>query len=147
MFMKGKAKNKKGFSFLELIVVVIIITILAANGAIVYSKFIKRTMIAEGKMLVSSIEKIERLYKAESGDYKQFADTSYSKIPEIDARANKYFQTFSVYVPGNVTDSVFKVITKSELVALAGVEVALDVFDNKSDIMTVSYSGIISEQN
>ena len=136
--MKYDTRNNKGFTLVELLIVLAIIGILSLNAIIAYSKFVKEAMISEGKMLVSSISKVEKLHHAEFGDYQQISNTSYSNIPEIDSRYNKYFKTFSVYVPGNVADSAFTIVTTSEQNILSGVEIVLHAFENKPNIMTVA---------
>lgn len=136
--MKQSVKKNKGFTLVELLIVLAIIAILSLNAVLAYSKFVKEAMISEGKMLVSSIAKVEKLHHAEFGDYQQILNASYSSIPEIDSRDNKYFKTFSVYVPGNYADSTFTVVTTSEMNILAGVEVLLHSFSNKSNITLVN---------
>ncbi|MDD5021983.1 MAG: prepilin-type N-terminal cleavage/methylation domain-containing protein [Endomicrobiaceae bacterium] len=140
--MKNQTKKNKGFTLVELLIVLAIVGILSFNAVVAYSKFVKEAMISEGKMLASSIVKIERLYHAESNNYYEILNSSYSEVPEIDSRFNKYFKTFSVHVPGNVADSIFTVVTTSEQNVLAGVEVVIHAFENKSSIMTVTYTGL-----
>lgn len=131
-------RNKKGFTMVELGIVFVIVGILTLNSVMAYRKFVKEAMISEGKMLVSSIAKVERLYHAESNSYHPIANASYNEIPEIDSRHNKYFSTFSVNVPGDVPDSIFTVITTSQLNILCCVQVVLHVFENKPSILIVN---------
>lgn len=131
-------KQSKGFTLIELTVTIVIFGILVVMSLFSYRKFVKEAMISEGKMLVSSIAKIQKLYHAESEDYHAISATSYSTVPEIDARFNKYFQTFSVDVPGNMTDALFTVTTSSQLSVLCCVEVIMHVFENKPSILIVN---------
>lgn len=135
--MKMNFKNNKGFTMVELGIVFVIIGILTLNSVMAYRKFVKDAMISEGKMLASSIAKIQKLYHAESGDYHAIAETSYNTVPEIDARFNKYFKTFSVEVPGTYQNSIFTVVTKSETNVLVGIEIVLHAFENKASILIV----------
>jgi len=125
----------KGFSLVELTITIVIFSILVSISLFSYRRFVKDAMISEGKMLISSIAKIQKLYHAESGDYHTISETSYSTVPEIDARFNKYFKTFSVQVPGTYPNSIFTVITKSEHNVLADVEIVLHAFDNSPNIL------------
>jgi len=144
--MKYQTKSNKGFTLIELTITIAIVGILSFSAILSYSKFVKDAMISEGKMLVSNIVKVERLYQAENGTYYELLNASYSAIPEIDSRFNKYFNTFSVRVPGDVTDSTFTVVTTSEQNILAGVEVILHAFESKSSILIVNYTGLTEEE-
>ena len=127
----------RGFSLVELTITIAIFGILVSISLFSYRRFVKDAMLSEGKMLISSIAKIQKLYHAESGDYHTISETSYSTVPEIDARFNKYFKTFSVQVPGTYQNSIFTVITKSEHNVLAGAEVVLHAFDDKTNILII----------
>ncbi|MDD3066194.1 MAG: prepilin-type N-terminal cleavage/methylation domain-containing protein [Endomicrobiaceae bacterium] len=137
--MKTKLNSIKGFTLVELLIVFAIIGILSLNSIVAYRKFVKEAIVSEGKMLVSSIAKIEKLYHAESGKYQPITNASYNEIPEIDARFNKYFKNFSVRVPGDVPDASFTIITISSESQIANAEVILHVFANKSNILVVNF--------
>ena len=130
-------KRNKGFTLIELAITFVVFAILVVIAVFSYSKFIKEAMISEGKALASSVAKVQIYHHSECGDYHELLNESYSMLPELDARQNKYFRNFSVYVPGNYTDAIFTVITTSEMNALAGIQVVLHVFKNKPSILTV----------
>ncbi len=130
-------KLNRGFTFIELIITIAIFSILVSISLFSYRRFVKDAMISEGKLLISSIAKIQKLSYTEAGGYTAISETSYSNVPEIDARFNKYFKTFSVQVPGTYQNSIFTVVTKSENNILAGTEVVLHAFDDKTNILII----------
>ena len=60
---------KKGFTLLELIVVIIIIGILATLGFTQYTKVIERGRTAEAKAILGTIRTAQESYKLENGSY------------------------------------------------------------------------------
>ncbi len=130
-------KKNKGFTLIEIAVTFVIFAILVIITVFAYGKFIKEAMVSEGKALASSVAKIKKYHHLKTGEYHNILNESYTTLPEIDARQNKYFRNFSVYVPGNYPDSIFTVITTSEMNVLAGIQVVLHVFQNKPSILSV----------
>ncbi|MDD5454704.1 MAG: prepilin-type N-terminal cleavage/methylation domain-containing protein [Candidatus Ratteibacteria bacterium] len=85
--MRKLLYNKKGFTLVELMVVVIIVGILAAVAVPLYRSNVQRALASEGKALVGSIRTAQRVYFAEHGVYGAWADIS----AQIDLTGNKYF--------------------------------------------------------
>lgn len=140
-------KNHKGFSLMELVITFVVFAILIVLVVGSYGIFVKEAKTSEGIMLASSIAKIQKMYYAEFSEYKPAENASFTEVPEIDAKLNKYFKTFSVYVPGKVDGAAFTVQTSSEGTILYGVEVVLHVFKSKGNIMTVYYTEPTGEKS
>ncbi len=60
---------KKGFTLLELIVVIIILGILATLGFSQYAKMIEKSRISEAKMILGQIRAAQAAYKVEYNSY------------------------------------------------------------------------------
>ena len=94
--MKNK-QRKRGFTLVELMIVVVIVGILASIGVPIYRTYTRKAMAAEGRSLVGAISSAERVYYAENGQYYLVpAPTSFDTTISVDARGNKYFQTYTV---------------------------------------------------
>jgi prepilin-type N-terminal cleavage/methylation domain-containing protein len=97
--MKGQRKQK-GFTLIELIIVIVIISILALVSVPIYRGYTRRAMGSEGTALAGSIATAEKAWFAEHGTYRVIAagtafDTGFGTL-DIDARNNAYFGTFGV---------------------------------------------------
>lgn len=107
-------KNNKGFSLVELMVVIIIVGILSFVSFNMYKRYKKNAIMTEGKALLSSLIDFEDVYYTEKDIY--FSDnigfrssvpSSETKIVGINAASNKYFRTFNFIRNGsNVTIQV-----------------------------------------
>jgi len=60
---------KRGFTLLELIVVIIILGILATLGFTQYTRVVERGRTAEAKMILGQIRTAQEAYKLENGAY------------------------------------------------------------------------------
>ena len=93
--MKNIIKNKKGFTLVELVIVIVIVGILSVISVPIYRGYVEKAMMTEGKVLIGAIGKAELAYHVEHG---YFFDTpgwtSYSRELDIDTSANKYFYEF-----------------------------------------------------
>ena len=94
--MESIIKNKKGFTLVELVIVIVIVGILSVISVPIYRGYVEKAMMTEGKVLIGAIGKAELAYHVEHG---YFLDTngwtSYSSELDIDTSANKYFYSFS----------------------------------------------------
>ena len=111
--------SKKGFTLVELMVVVIIVGILAAVAVPLYRSNLKRAMSSEGVALVGSIRTAERVYYAEHDKYTGVA----SELGGIDLTGNKYFTAAPAF--SNVAATTFTV-TATGTGDAAGVTAAID---------------------
>jgi len=94
--MKNIIKIKKGFTLVELVIVIVIVGILSVISVPIYRGYVEKAMMTEGKVLIGAIGKAELAYHVQHG---YFFDTNgrteYSSELDIDAGANKYFYEFS----------------------------------------------------
>jgi prepilin-type N-terminal cleavage/methylation domain-containing protein len=84
--------NIKGFTLIELIIVVIIIGILSAIGGPIMSRTVAKAKKAEALAALGTIRTAERLYSVEKGDYPATIDAvaaaGFMNLSDLDG---KYF--------------------------------------------------------
>jgi len=68
-------KNAKGFTLIELMIVVVIIGILAAIAMPQYNKYVARTQVAEAFALLGPVKQALTLYYQENGNFPDDTDT------------------------------------------------------------------------
>jgi len=89
--MGGNGKGGKGFTLVELMVVVIIIAILVSLAIPLYRTNIKKAMATEGAALLGAVLTTEKLYYAQNVTYSDDnADLN------VDAIGNKYFTSYTL---------------------------------------------------
>lgn len=104
-------KKIKGFTLVELVIVVTLIVILSTISVPLYKGHANKARALEGYALLKSIRDAELLYKQEystwyAGNYSdRYGGTCFHEILGIDARGNKYF-TFFRFI-GEVNLSAF----------------------------------------
>jgi prepilin-type N-terminal cleavage/methylation domain-containing protein len=107
-----KKRVSRGFTLIELVIVIVIISILSVVSVPMYRGYVRRAYATEGRTLVGSVCRAEKVYLVEKGVYLAVSPpVNYSPALDIDARTNQYFQTFSVtasgsYEAGNATFEV-----------------------------------------
>lgn len=90
-------KNTKGFTLVELVIVIVIVGILSIVAVPIYRGYTRKAMASEGKSLLGSVQTSQKIYFAEYGTfYAPAAATSYDGVLDVDARANKYFKQYRV---------------------------------------------------
>jgi len=89
--MMNRKNRSKGFTLVELMVVVIIVGILAAVAVPIYRQNVKRAMASEGAALLGSVLTAERVYYAEHNTY-----TDDEAALGVETTGNKYFKDFTV---------------------------------------------------
>ncbi len=89
----------KGFTLIELVVVLVIISILSLMGVTTYRNSVKKAMASEGLALVAAVAKTEKIYFATHGSYLRVGNTNRNTELCIDCSNNTYFRTFRVIVP------------------------------------------------
>lgn len=106
-----KASNKKGFTMIELLVVLLIVGILAAVAAPIYLANVSKAKASEAVAVMSQIRQAERELKVKKGSYQALADGDYlANDPDaatnpglgIDIGANQYFSDncYTVVITG-----------------------------------------------
>lgn len=105
-------KKLKGFTFLEFITVISIVSILFLASVITYKEYIKKIIYTEGKSLIASIVKAQNIYYARHNTFYGFSG-NFSQELEIDARVNKYFKFFET-VPGGLIPKTSNNYPKNE---------------------------------
>lgn len=126
-------RKMRGFTLIELVVVMVIVGILSVIAVPLYRGYTRRAMAAEGKALVGSIATSEKVYLAEHGVYHAAgtiaAPINYDATIDIDARANTYFNTYSISISGAISsgDAAFTATTSGVVGGDAdGITVVLD---------------------
>ena len=93
--MNNIIKTKKGFTLVELVIVIVIVGILSVISVPIYRGYVEKAMITEGKVLLSAIGKAELAYHVEHGYFLNVSGyDEYVSDLDIDLRGNKYFKQF-----------------------------------------------------
>ena len=95
-------ENKKGFTLVELVIVIVIVGILSAISVPVYRGYVEKAVMAEGKTLLGAIAKAELAYHVQHKRFVAINKTQASKKLGVDARGGKYFYAFYTEVSGTV---------------------------------------------
>lgn len=96
--IQKKLKNRKGFTLVELIIVIAILGILAAIVVPQFKGFTAKAKIGADKTNIKILQNAAETYEAEHGSYPDSADdiTEYVKeIPKTSADGSFYFDTSS----------------------------------------------------
>ena len=89
-------KSTKGFTLVELVIVIVIVGILSIVAVPIYRGYTRKAMASEGKALLGSVQTSQKIYYAEFGAFLFTASTGYDAALDVDARANKYFKEYTV---------------------------------------------------
>lgn len=100
--MIKKFLNNNGFSLIECVVVVVIISIVVLIWGFYGSDHMKIAYMNEGHMLVEKVVAQERLYMAKNSAFLTVPTGTSSTALNIDTKQNNYFKTFKTTVAGNV---------------------------------------------
>ena len=96
----GNYKNKKGFTLVELVIVIVIVGILSAISVPVYRGYIEKAIMAEGQTLLGAIGKAELAYHLQHKRFLPVEKTDHSSDLNVDARGGKYFNKFYAELSG-----------------------------------------------
>ena len=92
--------NKKGFTLVELVIVIVIVGILSAISVPIYRGYIEKAIMAEGQTLLSAIGKAELAYHLQHKKFLAVSKTDHSSELNVDARGGKYFNKFYAELSG-----------------------------------------------
>jgi prepilin-type N-terminal cleavage/methylation domain-containing protein len=125
-------KSTKGFTLVELVIVIVIVGILSVVAVPVYKGYTKKAMATEGKALLGAINTSQKVYFAE---WDRFVNGTESAALDVDASTNKYFK--SIVLTG--TDTGFTATT-SGIGAANGI--GLTLRGSKSGESVITESGL-----
>ncbi len=97
----------KGFTLVELVIVIVIVGILSIVGQVVYRNYTKQAVISEGRALMGAILTSQKAYYVENRKFYKSTletDTTYTSMDEVlgvDASGNKYFSVFNPSAKSN----------------------------------------------
>ena len=89
-------ENKKGFTLVELVIVIVIVGILSIVAVPIYRGYTRKAMLTEGKSIIANIENSEKIYYAENSFFYSTQKKSFDKVLDVDVRSNKYFRSFEI---------------------------------------------------
>ena len=124
--MNNIIKKRKGFTLVELVIVIVIVGILSVISVPIYRGYVEKAMMTEGKVLIGAIAKSELAYHVEHGYFLNVGWTNSSRELDIDVRGNKYFREFYAQSGGG------SYYTSSNISAVASIEKDSYNYDNDS---------------
>ena len=99
-------KKIKGFTLVELVIVIVIVGILSAISVPVYRGYIEKAIMAEGQTLLNAIGKAELAYHLQHKRFLAIDKTGYNPDLNVDARGGKYFKRFYTELSGSASGPV-----------------------------------------
>jgi prepilin-type N-terminal cleavage/methylation domain-containing protein len=130
-------KKAKGFTLVELVIVIIIVGVLSILSFPIYQNQARRAVVSEGKSLLNSIHTAQKIYYAEYGTFYSAGDVAdgYNSVLDVDARANKYFPSYSITAGTDTFTATAAGIGRAQ-------GIVLTLTSNSSDDPIISESGI-----
>ena len=92
---------KKGFTLVELVIVVIIVGILAAIGLTQYNKVVEKSRAAEARMLLGTLRTAQIAEWNENGNYQTVANLSVGA--PADCTGSEHYFSYSCATTGTCT--------------------------------------------
>lgn len=126
---------KKGFTLVELVIVIVIVGILSIVAVPIYRGYTRKAMGTEAKSLLGSIQTAQKVYYAEHSTFKTVSGvTDFDEELDVDARSNKYFTGFTVTVNNSGTDELnFVAMTSGKTDgAASGISMTLTAYKSGS---------------
>jgi prepilin-type N-terminal cleavage/methylation domain-containing protein len=101
-------KKDKGFSLVEIIIVIVIVGILSMISVPIYRGHVARSIATEGRALVHEAAAAQEIYRARSQSWFTGVTSSTNVISELglDSRRNQYFNKFQYTMNSDTEFSV-----------------------------------------
>ncbi len=145
-------KKYKGFTLVELVIVIVIVGILSVISVPIYRGYVQKAKMTEGQVLVGSIVKAQLAFHVKYGEFRDCGGyVTYDRYIDMDASGNKYFKEFDCWVNGDSGDApaaASKTLEKVNKTTTSGgswgndgndnVLVIAKYIDNNGQIYTVS---------
>ncbi len=131
-------KRAKGFTLVELVIVIVIVGILSIVAVPIYRGYTRKAMGTEAKSLLGSIQTAQKVYYAEYATFLNLGtESSFSEALDVDARSNKYFKTFKVTTIGDATNPGFQAeTTGDDNSAASGISMTLKAYKSGDPVWT-----------
>ncbi len=130
-------RKTKGFTLVELVIVIVIVGILSIVAVPIYRGYTRKAMATEGKALLGAIQTAQKIYYAENAFFfQQSTATSFSSVLDVDARSNKYFTSFSV--PNATTAGFTASTTGTPTSGASGISLTMSATKTGAPVMTDS---------
>ncbi len=133
-------KRAKGFTLVELVIVIVIVGILSIVAVPIYRGYTRKAMASEGKALLGTIQTSEKVYFAEYATFKTATTTSCNTELDVDARSNKYFTTFTVSAAAATGDGANYTATTTGNGGASGI--TLTMWASSKGVPTFADSGL-----
>ena len=130
-------KTKKGFTLVELVIVIVIVGILSIISVPIYRGYVEKAIMTEGKVLINAIGKAELAYHVKNDCFLGTSgEVTKDSTLDINAEGNKYFKKFSVTVQNNGVQEVIGSAAAGSKYAEAD-----DAFDEDNDLAYIEVYG------
>ena len=104
--MNNIIKTKKGFTLVELVIVIVIVGILSVISVPIYRGYVEKAKMTEGNVLLNAIAKAELAYYVKNDCFVEDGSWYGSSVGkgrylDIDSGGNKYFKGWETYPHNN----------------------------------------------